>query len=225
MNERADRSGGLNWHLRAFWRRRVLWQPFQKALAGFLDQWNPTAEALILVGPSAGWCLPDPFLSRFTSITAIDPDPWAGPLFRLIHPRAALKDWIRGDFFAEADRLLTAQPKAAVLFCNVLGQLRFSGLKGPDVQARIAQIAPMLAGHPWASFHEIMSGVSMANPPPLALPGARDHRALLQELGLSGEWLDHEASTTLPAEQPRIIVPWRFAPDRLHLVEMGIGGL
>lgn len=224
MSRKPDRSGGLNWHLRAFWRQRALWQPFRKALADFLDQWHPDATRLILVGPSAGWCLPDPWLNRFQAVTAIDPDPWAAPIFRRLHPKVRLESWIRGDFFAEGPDLLKAQPKAAVLFCNVLGQLRFSGLDGRDVQARIAQIGALLAGHPWASFHEIMSCASAANPPPLLLLHAQEHRALLQQLGLSGEWLDHEAGSTLPVANPRVIVPWRFAPDRLHLVEMGIGG-
>ena len=189
-----------------------------------MDQWHPDATRLILVGPSAGWCLPDVWLNGFQAVTAIDPDPWAARIFRRLHPDVRLESWIRGDFFDEAPHLLKAQPKAAVLFCNVLGQLRFSGLDGRDVQARIAQIGPLLAGHPWASFHEIMSCASAAHPPPLLLPHAQDHRALLQQLGLSGEWLDHEAGSTLPVASPRVIAPWRFAPDRLHLVEMGVGG-
>ena len=222
---RADRSGGLRWHARAALRRNRLWAPFREALAAFLDQWRPASRTLILVGPSAGWCLPSDFLARFDRVMAVDPDRWAQPLFRRLHPTVRLERWITGDFFALADDLLKAEPDAAVLFCNILGQLRFSGLSDVEAQRRIGLLPALLAGHPWASFHEILSGESNITPNALALAGRPEHEALLRQLGLSGEWLDHGTGAVLPGHVQRHIVPWRFAPERVHLIEMGIGGV
>ena len=223
MSPRPDRSGGLNWHLRALARRGKLWRPFRDELANFLARWQPSTQSLILAGPSAGWCLPPAFLTRFDRIVAVDPDPWAKFLFRRLHPEARIVRWIKGDFFAVMPDLLAAEPDAAILFCNMLGQLRFAGRDAEDADRLIAGIAPALAGRPWASFHELLSGETGTTPRRLPLAGPPHHEALLKQLGLSGEWLDHAASHVLPQTMPREIVPWRFAPGRLHLVEMGIG--
>jgi len=220
----ADRSGGLRWHGRALIRRHALWKPFREALAAFLARWQPATRSLILVGPSAGWCLPDTFLSRFDRIIAVDPDFWAPLLFRRLHPHARLVDWIRADFFVQAPELLAREPDAALLFCNVLGQLRFAGLSDAEITTRLASLPTLLAGHPWASYHELLSGETDLTPRALPLAGTPFAEALLRQLGLSGEWLDHGAGSVLPPMAARDIVPWRFAPERLHLVEMGIGG-
>lgn len=225
MSRPVDRSGGLNWHLRALVRRTSLWRSFRDQLADFLARWQPASRSLILVGPSAGWCLPDAFLNRFDRIIAIDPDRLARLLFKRLHPDARVQAWIRGDFFAEAPALLATEPDAAVLFCNVLGQLRFAGRSEDEAQRMIAGITSLVGGRPWASFHEILSGETDLTPRSLPLAGPPHHEALLKQLGLSGEWLDHAASHVLPKGMPRDIVPWRFAPGRLHLVEMGIGGV
>ena len=220
-----DRSGGLRWHARAALRRNRLWRPFREKLAEFLDRWQPATRSVILVGPSAGWCLPSHFLTGFDRITIVDPDLWAQPLFRRLHPKARIINWIRGDFFDHAAELLKSAPDAAVLFCNVLGQLRFSGLTDEQMAERIATLPSLLVGHPWASFHEILSGETEITPRSLPLAGPPHHEALLRQLGLSGEWLDHGTSAVLPANVQRDIVPWRFSPERVHLVEMGIGGV
>lgn len=218
------RSGGLRWHGRAFLRHRTLWAPFRNALSTFLERWQPSSRSLILVGPSAGWCLPDAFLRRFDRIIAVDPDGWARLLFRRLHPDAQLAEWIRGDFFVEAPDLLAKEPDAAVLFCNVLGQLRFAGFEEAVIADRLKSLPSLLDGYPWASFHEVFSGETELTPRALSLAGASLGEALLRQLGLSGQWLDHGAGAALPKTVPRDIVPWRFAPERLHLVEMGIGG-
>ncbi len=223
MSPRPDRSGGLNWHLRALARRGTLWRPFRDQLASFLARWQPLTRTLILVGPSAGWCLPPDFLTRFDRILAVDPDPWAKLFFRRIHPNARIGRWIKGDFFAVAPDLLAGEPDAAILFCNMLGQLRFAGRDAEEADRLIAGITPLLAGHPWASFHELLSGETDMTPSIMPLAGPPHHETLLKELGLSGEWLDHAAGHLLPKAMQRDIVPWRFAPGRLHLVEMGIG--
>lgn len=219
------RSGGLRWHGRAFLRHKALWAPFREALADFLARWQPSTRSLILVGPSAGWCLPDAFLRRFDRIIAVDPDGWARLLFSRLHPDARLAEWIRDDFFAQAPDLLAKEPDAAVLFCNVLGQLRFAGFDEAEIAGHLTSLPTLLEGHPWASFHEILSGETQATPRTLPLAAAPFGEALLQQLGLSGAWLDHGAGAVLPKTAPRDIVPWRFAPERLHLVEMGIGGV
>ena len=58
-------TGGLIYHWRAWRYRRSLWRPFIEPLAIWLADWTPAERALLLVGPSAGYCLPAALLERF----------------------------------------------------------------------------------------------------------------------------------------------------------------
>ena len=44
---------------------------------------------------------------------------------------------------------------------------------------------------------------------------------VLRDYGLQGEWLDHLTADLLAPSAPRMILPWRFKRDRIHLVEAG----
>jgi len=206
----VDLTGGLRWHMRAFARRAGLWAPFRFALAQWLETWRPNADRLLLVGPSAGWCLPTSFLARFSQISAVDLDPAARVLFGLNH--AALRGrlvWRTEDFFADRARILEEHADRAVLLCNLAGQRRF-------------RLRAALEGRDWASFHDLMSGPCAFAPLwPRSLDARPDGERLLRDYGLDGEWLDHLTADLLPPAQARMILPWRFKRDRLHLVEAG----
>ena len=226
MRTGADLTGGLFWHLRGCVARHGLWAPFRLELEDWLAGWSPSTRKLLLVGPSAGWCLPDSFLSRFDHVQAIDIDPAAQPLFKLLHGGAlrragATLAWSRVDFFADPARILDAHPDAAVLLCNVAGQ-RCVQLRDPDaVEAEMVALRGLLQGRHWASFHDLLSGRVSAAPPMRRLSRHVGPEELLASLGFGGEWFDHLTRQLLPPQAARRILPWRFRRSRLHLIEAG----
>lgn len=216
-----DLTGGPVWHLRALWRRARLWKFFRKNIALFLGSWPVRSHELLLIGPSAGWCLPEKFLRDFSVIHAMDPDPLAAVLFRLNHPMARIGEWQRADFFIDGDAFLERYPGAAVLFCNVLGQRRYVNREIESVENEMREIKTRLRGRDWASFHDLLSGVGDASSEVKDLKSALDQATLLSSLDLSGEWLDHLTGDVFARSQSRQIIPWQFAPGRVHLVEAG----
>jgi len=220
------RSGGLQWHFRAL-RHRRLHDPFRESLGAFLQAWNPETSQLIIVGPSAGWFLPDSFLCRFSRLTLIDLDTSAPLFFALWHGRrlrrvGTLTEWIQGDFVDCLPKVLSAEGDAAILFCNVLGQL---ALEREDYEARLGELPQWLAGRRWASFHDRYS----ARIPDGTTIGANAFTSLekmdapmLQRLGLGGEWMDHGTDAVLPAGVLRHYFPWHIVPNRLHWIEAGV---
>jgi hypothetical protein len=218
-------SGGLRWHLRA-WRHRRIHDPFRHDIGKFLQSWDHGAQELLVVGPSAGWFLPQSFLLRFSRLVLIDLDTSAPFFFRLRHGRALQKggvdiDWIQEDFVECLPRLLSMSRDPAVLFCNVLGQL---ALERTDAEARLAELPAMLTEHRWASFHDRFSARVTVEAPPgeqaftshIPMDGE-----MLQKLGYSGEWCDHGTGGILPVGAVKCYLPWRIEPRRLHWIEAG----
>ena len=216
-----DLTGGPVWHMRARWRRAGLWKSFRQNIENFLGSWPVRPHELLLIGPSAGWCLPEKFLRGFSVIHAMDPDPLAAVLFRLNHPLARIGDWQRADFFVDGDAFLERHRGAAVLFCNVLGQRRYVNRDIESVESEIGLIKTRLRGRDWASFHDLLSGHGEASPDIKELKSTLDQATLLSSLDLSGEWLDHLTGDVFARSQSRQIIPWQFAPGRVHLVEAG----
>jgi hypothetical protein len=222
-------SGGLEWHLRALRYRTRLWAGFRDELRGWLAEWHPAARDLLLVGASAGWCLPDAFLTRFQRIDAVDLDPLAPVLFRALHgrPLAAARTALRFervDVFTRLPDLLACHPHHAVLFANLLGQRRFHRADVAATEAELAGVAARLTGRAWASFHDRLSGDARdlaGTPHGFACAGALAPAALARRVGATGEWLDHLTTDVLPASATRRLMPWRFRPGRLHWVEAG----
>ncbi len=212
--------------MRALVARRSLWRPFRAGVEDWLASWTPPCDDLILVGPSAGWCLPDSFLMRFARLHAFDIDPAAQTLFRLLHGGAlrgagADLSWTQADFFANLADILAAHPGAAILFCNVAGQRCIQISDARMVEAEMLRLQEQLKGRSWASFHDLLSGHSSLALPHRHLAGRIDARDLIASYGLGGEWYDHSTGNLLPKGTPRRILPWRFQRGRLHLIEAG----
>ena len=125
-------SGGLRYHARALGHRRRLWGDFRRALALWLWQWQPGDRPLLLVGPSAAWCLPDALFRRFPTIDVLEPDPFARLLLgRRLRALGNAPRWHTTDYLdptaARLPALAADFPEHAILFCNVLGQLSGPG--------------------------------------------------------------------------------------------------
>ncbi len=226
MNKGADLTGGLFWHLRALVARHTLWTPFRAQLEDWLAGWAPPTRSLLLVGPSAGWSLPDSFLTRFDHLHAVDIDPAASALFGLLHGGALRSagvclSWSRTDFFADPAGVLAAHPEAAVLFCNVAGQRCVQVSDAAAVEAEMVALQALLQGSAWASFHDLLSAKTNVAPPAWSLSRHMGAQELLASRGLGGEWFDHLTGGLLPLHAARRILPWRFKRGRLHLIEAG----
>ena len=232
-----NRAGGPFYHLRALHAARRRWQPFREAIGAFLVESFPSATSLIVVGPSAAYCIPDAFLARFSAVTALEPDRVARFLFarRLKRLGVPSIDFVVEDRLVAPlvsggpglDSLLDASPGRAVLFSNVLGQIRFL-LSAPDFQKWQAgwtqRVASRLAGRPWASFHD---RVSAAVPPRVAMPHRTFRRLEDAELGRffyseregRVELYDHLTDGLFPVEAPHAYFHWELEPGAHHLVE------
>ena len=233
-------SGGLVYHARAWRLGGTLWLPFRQAVSEWLAQQLPPAEELVLVGPSAGHCLPLDLLAQYRRVLVLEPELLARWLLRrrLLARSPALR------FESEArdqllrplleglpglEQALERRPRAAVLFCNVLGQLHF-GLQEEQQAALVAafraRIWPQLAGRPWASFHDRWSldwSAEQALPGPARFPRRPSDSELGHHwFGAEGqpvEVLDHGTSQLFPAELPRRYFGWRIKPGAVHIVE------
>lgn len=234
-------AGGLRYHVRALWAGRD-WQPFRVALARWLAAFEPSATRAVLVGPSAGYTVPDAFLSRFSAITVLEPDPIAGLLLvrrlrklgvrvprleradHLILP--LLGDRNGGDGLAE---LLRADPSACLIFANVLGQTRFLA-QDPEFErfkrAFREQLGPLLAGRAWLSFHDRLSGSLAPNfEQPYTAAARLDDAAVLRELypSIEGndhvELFDHQSDGFFPSALAHTYFHWQIDRARHHLIE------
>lgn len=216
-------SGGLPYHLRAWRWRRTLWAPFHQGVEEWLADWRPASRHLVLVGPSGGYALTPEFLAGFQRWTVLEPDPLARRLLRRRFPGVALEfadsSWLPGA--AGLRRLAATWPRAAFLFCNLLGQA-LQGEAGPASRRDwLAGLAPALAGREWASWHDL---ASTARPPDrqpvLTFPRALPLDEVLARYWQGGvlEVVDHDTAGLCP-DQPRRTAIWRLAPGSWHLVE------
>lgn len=210
----TDPSGGLGYHWRA-WRRRVAWQPFHAWLGTRLNGWRPDRDTLVLVGPSAGYALDMTFLSRWRAITVFEPDTLARILLRRRFAQLPIRfAWLDALAMPDGPRALAAQfPDAALLFCNVLGQVG----DADEVAQRGAALRRALAAHAWASWHDVLS--SRVRPSGVLPAAVASADALARALwrGQAVEVVDHGAFGLVGA--PGAYATWALAPDAWQVVE------
>jgi hypothetical protein len=221
-------SGGPVWHWRALW-RQYHWTHFKSELSRHLEAWQPPTKQLLLLGPSAGWCLPSAFLTRFETVDAVDIDPLAPTLFRLNHGMAMARSKTRLTFhrqnlISSFETLLSDYPQHAIFFANMLGQHRFHDEDEARAQSTVEQFKEKLSHRHWASFHDRLSGYYLPGkkiPKATTRPHALNSAELASELGLSGQWLDHLTANALPSGTERHLMYWPLLKDWLHIVEFG----
>ncbi len=234
-------AGGLRYHFRGFRLSETLWAPFRFALAEWLYGWEPPEKKLVIVGPSAGWCVQPFFFERFDEVLCLEPDPVAHFLFRRRLAKAPLEPRPRLRFDREdrllADphalsRLLEAEGDAAVLFSNVLGQVRvLLGASAPD-DARLAGVRravhDAIQGRSFASFHDRVSGELEP-----ALEGRLEAERRLSDdeirerlyatVAPDGSTppplLDHLTAGFFPEGRSHAYFTWQLLPGLFHLIE------
>ncbi len=212
-----SRSGGLRYRLRATLYRRTRWHAFRQAVADWLAAWRPPCPRLVLVGPSAGHTLPLQDLSRFDQVVALEPDPLARRwLARRAAPLALRFEGL--DVLGGARPLCALHdrfPDAAVLFCNLLGQL-----PAPHGGGWHDVLAEVLPDRHWASYHDV---VSTARRPlrqaPLHLSDGTLEE-VLAHFWRGGELplVDHQAFR-LDGGSAADYAVWPLCRGRYHLIE------
>lgn len=238
-------TGGLRYHLRAL-RYRARWEGYVAGVARWLRAWAPPEDRLVLVGPSAGYSLDATFLTSFRALFAVDPDPIARALFQrrfgpALRAAGTTLTWDTRDYLSPGPRgfdpagmhaLLSLHPGAAVLFCNVLGQLR---LLDPDDAFRTSfemwksALPDLLAGRSWASYHDRLSGpIAPVVPEGFRAPDAMSNEelgeafyvtdALVAEDASPIEIVEHGTADLFPG-RPREYLVWEILPQWHHLIE------
>jgi hypothetical protein len=165
-------------------------------------------------------------VQSFDELVLIDPDPLAPWLFGRNHPTSDRqhREWIREDFRQVLSNLFAAPKPTAVLFNNLLGQLRLTSKDLEATEAQLGELKTQLAGVHWASFHDRLSGdwdQAQQSGGTMVAEGSVDNACLTKTYAKGGQWLDHLTADVLPQTSRRWVYPWRITPDRLHVVEAG----
>lgn len=210
-------SGGLVYHLRALRHARTRWQPFHDAVDQWLGDWTPPCSVLVLVGPSAGYSLPSAFLTRFERIVALEPDPLARWLLRRrLGPKLEFRDLdvLAGPHPLAA--LCAAFPEAAILFCNVLGQVA-----APAGRRWAQVVAAELGGRHWASYHDVVCTEVPPRREAATCSSAADSlEAVLARFWRGGELPLVDLDTFgLGGAAPAGYAIWSIGAARHHLIE------
>jgi hypothetical protein len=244
----AGGTGGLNWHVHAA-RSLQRWLPTRELIAAFLAQVQPTQEHLVLIGCSAGWMLPTPWLLRFKRIDVYDIDPLVPFLFGLRHGRLLKAQGVavryhRTDAIANLPALLQTHPHACLWFDNLLGQVGFRLGDEDMAEQQLGQLKIMLKGRAWGSLHDVYSGpIDPALPLPACetilfsrlddlyeeqaqvklgstvMKHADAAQALLSQLHATGVWHDHATQTVFAVNTTTTMMPWAFKPHYWHWLQ------
>jgi hypothetical protein len=230
-------SGGIIYHIKALKHHDSVWKPYKKRLESWLlETWNPPSDQpLILIGPSAGWCLTQKFLDRFENVTAYDIDPLALFLLKKRFKHAIIRTCrqdaldIHANPAAEALRVILRETpqNPSILFCNLWGQV-FLDEKSESMLPRWRrELESILNGKNWASFYDRVSGEVS---PHVTIGNEHSSKSLTnQELidrfygspnepRATTELLDHSTGGFF-TDLPRLHLHWELQPGRHHLIE------
>ncbi len=246
----AGGTGGLNWHVHAL-RSLNRWLPTRERIAQFLAGIEPRQTHLLLIGPSAGWMLPTPWLTRFKEVDVFDIDPLVPFLFGVRHGKVLREHgtqlrFHRQDAIAGLPQLLKDHPNACLWFDNVLGQVSVR-LGDEDIAERqLRHLKQLMQGRSWGSLHDVYSGpvdTDMAlplvqtcalkrlnatgdNSEQVELDGRIQTldvaaQSLLTRLNAKGVWHDHATSGVFAPHTPTTLMAWAFKPHYWHWLEAG----
>lgn len=240
-------SGGSTYHQLAKKYQPTLWRPFINQLNHWLLEWPvQNTKRLIIVGASGGYCLSDEFLSQFSHIYCIDPDPLAERHFCNQH-QALLSSvriqWDQRDYFGihrpELDFQFLQKPPfdtdACILFSNIFGQLpllnRTAFSDSKKLQSYHSQLHRFLSHRLWSSFHDLYSSPcrlpdfddSQLNQLAALPAGANTHSCLSQIFSMAGtaniEVTDHLTNSLFQFASRRRYFSWPLKPLQFHIIE------
>jgi len=235
-------AGGLRYHLRALRYSKSHWESFRWELGEWLLNWKPPESTLVLVGPSAGYCLQPFFFERFERLVCLEPDPLARYLFHRKIRNAPLErrpvlEFIAEDHLVHAPelfpKLLDRTRDTCVLFSNVIGQLRVLLRVDKDDAPELVRVRQAvregIAERSWASFHDRLSGYLKPSLDRAQTAQSRlsDDEVLDLLYGESRparrrqghQLVDHLTSGFFPVNRPHAYFNWEIEPGRVHLIE------
>jgi hypothetical protein len=209
-----------------------------------LEETPTSSKELLLIGASAGWMMPSAWLQRFEKVTTFDIDIFAAPLFRRRHGPALQASGTQlrchtSDALTHLQTVLRAHRRAAVLFDNVLGQVRFHHPTVDEASQRIETITKALRGRSWGSIHDAYSGKVVPSPRPRPLPSrlktlqtphhvsdsarmaSQDFSEFGKQLQPQGEWLDHLTANVFPEGTPISHIAWPYSTHYCHWLQAG----
>lgn len=217
-------TGGLRWHWRAL-RQGSHWKPLQQSLNTWIAHWlqtlPPATNTLILIGPSAGWTLPVKSLQRFAAVVAFEPDIFARQLLRQRISRQRLKFDPHDLFSPGGWAYLNAKySDAAILFCNVLGQI--TPLEAETARTWCHDLQNSLQQHHWASYHDL---ISTAQAPDVQAQSVKFAAGCAIENIIANFWRTNEIeicdhnTETLGFSHDFHCIPWRLRKNQWHLIQ------
>lgn len=221
-------AGGLRYHWRAL-RHSRRWNSFTVPLTQWLDAWQPTSDQILLVGPSAGWCLTDDLFGRFRRIDVLEPDPFGWMILsRRLHALGIRAHWHENDYLTadpvRVEQLAPNFPDHTILFCNVLGQVKFLHPELEDAGRATewkAALTGSLAKREWASFHDRLSGPiapRIMDHAAVSAAGLTDHQLAATFYEGEGQLVSHGTEGIFP-ELTRRYFGWEITPGEYHLIE------
>jgi len=212
-------AGGLTYHWRAL-RNRKRWQPFCDFVDSWLANWaHPPFSRLVLIGPNAGYTLPDKFIKKFSQVVVIEPDPAAYLLFNARFQCQAV--WVKTDYFGLDEKppraqklaqLFTAFPNSVFLFCNILGQLPVL-LREQKVDGKGASFSNDFIEDYMNDLAEVLHA------------GCQTHCVASYHDRYSRDWrkpdyiVDHLTKDLFPKSMRRKEFPWKLTSRFEHQVE------
>lgn len=148
------------YHYLAWKYQRKLWRPFVNEVGHWLSRWEQKHLTLILVGPSAGYTLPHDFIYRYERVIVIEKDFLARYLFKRKFNQIEIK-FIDADLADSLPRVLSGNPDADLVFCNVLGQVFIDWQKQGWTEKKFVQwkqqLIKLIEGRYWCSYHDLYS--------------------------------------------------------------------
>ena len=232
-------AGGLYYHLKAWRYKRKLWPPFITSINNFLCNWVPQNRNLVIFGGSGGYCLSPEFLSQFSNIVLIDPDPLAGIIFSArfqITIQVVQKNYLTDELNEQTspfDQIMQDFPNHAFLFSNILGQLPYLTNWQNDRTVYVDSIKQSLASlirtREWASFHDLLSFHFKTAHPLLCWPlliKASSNEEIINNMQRQNQMrphnihvVDHLTENLFASTERKEKFYWQRTPHSLHIIE------
>jgi hypothetical protein len=175
-------------------------------------------------------------------VVCLEPDTFACFLFARHMKEAPLDTHPQLEFIADdhlvhhperLPRLLETLPDSAILFSNILGQLRVllgvEDSRAPEFERIKSAIAESITGRSFASFHDRVSGcLRPAQEYPVTCQTRMTDQEVLDEFydaprpaakSRKVELVDHLTQGLLPEDLPHSYFAWEIEAGRFHIIE------